>query len=69
MTPAYVKKLGFQTRKTDVGVLKIDRSSLTTYIIVIAKLQFSDKIDNAHFFRRPFYWPTLMLVLFWKCSS
>ena len=36
MTPAYTKKLGFQTQKTYVGAQKIDGLSLNTFGMVIA---------------------------------
>lgn len=36
MTPAYIKKLGFQIQKTNIGVEKIDESILETYKMVIA---------------------------------
>ena len=43
MTPAYAKKLGLRTRKTNVGAQKIDRSSLDTFGIVITDFQVLDK--------------------------
>ena len=43
MTPAYAKKLGFRTRKTDVRAQKIDGSSLNTFGIVTANFQILDK--------------------------
>ena len=39
MTPAYAKKLGHQTQKTDVCIQKIDESSLDTFGIIIAGFQ------------------------------
>ena len=36
ITPAYAKKLGLRTQRTDVGAQKIDGSSLNTFGIVIA---------------------------------
>ena len=50
MTPAYTKKLGLQTQKTDVGAQKIDGSSLDTFGIVIAGFQVIDKLGRARFF-------------------
>ena len=35
MTPDYIKKLGFETRKTNVGAQKIDGSTLETFKMVI----------------------------------
>ena len=36
MSPAFIKKLGLKTRKTNVGNQKIDSSALETFGIVIA---------------------------------
>ena len=36
MSPAYAKKLGLMTRKTNVGAQKIDGSALEMFEIVIA---------------------------------
>ena len=36
MTPAYMAQLGLKVQKTDVGVQKIDGSSLATYGMIIA---------------------------------
>ena len=35
MSPAYAKRLGFKTRKTNVGAQKIDGSALETFGMVI----------------------------------
>ena len=43
MTPAYAKKLGLRTQKTDVGAPKIDGSSLDIFEMVIAGFQVLDK--------------------------
>lgn len=54
ITPAYTKKLGHQTQKTDINDQKIDRSRLATYKIVIAKFQVSNKLSKACFFQATF---------------
>ena len=36
MNPAYIKRLGFKTQKTNVGAQKIDDSTLKTFRMVIA---------------------------------
>ena len=54
MTPAYAKKLGFQTQRTDVGAQKIDGSSLDTFEMVIADFQVIDKLGRARFFQETF---------------
>ena len=36
MTPTYTTKLGLKVRKTDIGVQKIDGSTLKTFGIVLA---------------------------------
>ena len=50
MTPAYAKKLGLQTWRTDVGAWKIDGSSLDTFGMVIAGFQVLDKEGETRFF-------------------
>ena len=35
MSPAYAKRLGLKTRKTNVGAQKIDGSALKTFRMVI----------------------------------
>ena len=45
MIPAYAKKLGLRTRKTNIGAQKIDGSSLETYGMIIATFQIKDKLD------------------------
>ena len=57
MTPAYAKRLGLWTQKTDIGVQKIDGSSLATYRMVIAAFQVIDKLGRARFFQEISYWP------------
>ena len=49
MTPAYAKKLGLRTWKTDVRAQKIDESSLDTFVIVIADFQILDKQNRIRF--------------------
>ena len=43
MSPAYAKKLGLKTWKTNVGAQKIDGSALKTFGMVIADFQVEDK--------------------------
>ena len=50
MTPAYAKKLGLRTRKTDIGAQKIDGSLLKTYEMVIAAFQMKDNLGRVWFF-------------------
>ena len=50
MSPAYTKKLGFKTRKTNVGAQKIDGSIFKTFGIVIADFQVEDKGGRPRFF-------------------
>ena len=54
MSPAYVKKLGLKTRKTNVGVQKIDGSALGTFRMVIADFQMEDKSGRPRFFQKTF---------------
>ena len=50
MTPTYAKQLGLWTQKTDVGVQKIDRSSLDKFGMVIIDFQVLDKQGRTQFF-------------------
>lgn len=50
MIPAYIKKLGLQTQKINLGAQKIDKSNITIYKIVIIGFQVLDKLDKACFF-------------------
>ena len=47
MSTAYVAQLGFKVRRTDIGAQKIDKSSLTTYDMVIAAFQVFDKLGRS----------------------
>ena len=54
ISPAYVEKLSFKTRKTNVGAQKIDGSALETFGIVIADFQVEDKDGRSRFFQETF---------------
>ena len=54
MSPAYAKKLGLKTRKTNVGAQKIDGSTLETFGMVIADFQVKDKGGRPRFFQEIF---------------
>lgn len=54
ISPAYVKKLDLRMQKTNVGVQKIDGSSLNTFGMVIAGFQIQDKLERARFFQEIF---------------
>ena len=54
ITPAYTAHLGLKVRMTNVGVQKIDRSSLATYGIVIAAFQVVNKLGRSRFFQETF---------------
>ena len=54
MTPAYAAHLGLKVRMANVGVQKIDRSSLDTYGMVIAVFQVLDKLNCSRFFQETF---------------
>ena len=54
MTPAHAAYLGLKVRVTDVGVQKIDGSSLATYGMVIAAFQIVDKLGRSRFFQETF---------------
>ena len=54
MSPAYAKKLGLKTWKTNVGAQKIDGSALETFGMVIADFQVEDKGGRPRFFQETF---------------
>ena len=54
MSPAYAKKLGLKTRKTNVGAQKIDGSALEKFRMVIADFQVEDKSGRPRFFQETF---------------
>ena len=54
MTPAYALKLGFQVRRTNVGVQKIHGSILEMFGIILASFQVKDKLGQARFFQETF---------------
>ena len=54
MSPAYAKKLGLKTRKTNVGAQKIDGSALETFGMVIAGFHIEDKGGRPRFFQEIF---------------
>ena len=54
MTPAYANHLDLKVRVTDIGMQKIDGSSLATYGMVIAAFQVVDKLGHFWFFQKIF---------------
>ena len=54
MSPAYAKKLGLKTRKTNVRAQKIDGSAFETFGMVIADFQVEDKGSRPRFFQETF---------------
>ena len=54
ISPAYIKRLGFKTQKTNVGAQKIDGSVLETFEMVIADFQMEDKGGRPKFFQETF---------------
>ena len=54
MSPAYAKRLGLKTWKTNVGAQKIDGSALETFGMVIADFQVEDKSGRPRFFQETF---------------
>ena len=54
MTPAYAAHIGLKVRVTDVGVQKIDKSSLNIYGMVIAIFHVVNKLGCFHFFQETF---------------
>ena len=54
MSPAYAKRLGLKTWKTNIGAQKIDSSTLETFGMVITDLQVENKIGRPRFFQETF---------------
>ena len=54
ITLAYAAYLGLKVRMTNVGVQKINRSSLATYSIVIAAFQVVDKLNRSWLLQKTF---------------
>ena len=54
MNPAYAKRLGLKTQKTNVKAQKIDGSALETFGMVIADFQVEDKSGRPRFFQETF---------------
>ena len=52
--PAFAKELGLPIRPTDVGVQKIDGTTLETYEIVVAAFSVEDKANRVRFFEETF---------------
>ena len=74
MSPAYAKKLGFKTQKTNVKAKKIDSFALETFGIVIANFQVEDKSDRPRLFQETFLmanikFEVVLEMLFLKISN
>lgn len=54
MNLTFVAKLDLFTRPTNIGVQKIDGSTLKTYGMVIARFLIQDKLDNIQLFEETF---------------
>ena len=74
ISPAYAKRLGLKTRKTNVGVQKIDGSALETFGMVIADFQVENKSGRPRFFQETFLvadtkFKVVLGMLFLKISN
>ncbi len=54
MAPAYAEELGLTTRKTSVGALKIDGSSLETHGMALARFSLQNSLGRIWFFEETF---------------
>ena len=54
MTPGYVSKLDLKVRPTNVGVQKIDGSTVKTFEMVLASFQLEDKLGLTRYFQETF---------------
>ena len=52
--PTFVKELGLSIRAIDVGVQKIDGTTLDTHEIVVAAFSVTDKANQIRFFEETF---------------
>ena len=74
MNPAYIKKLGLKTRKTNIRAQKIDSSTFKTFEMMIANFQIEDKVARSRFFQKTFLvantkFKVILGMLFLKFSS
>ena len=74
ISPAYAKRLGLKTWKTNVGTQKIDGSALETFGMVIANFQVEDKSGRLRFFQETFLvadtkFEVILGMLFLKISN
>ena len=74
ISPAYAKKLGLKTRKTNVGAQKTHGSALKTFGMVIADFQVEDKGGKPRFFQESFLvvdtkFEVILRMLFLKLSN
>lgn len=70
MTSAYASKLGLQARHMNVGVQKIDGSTLPMFKMVLASFQVKNKLWKIWFFQETFLLPNTSVqivlgLLFW----
>ena len=74
ISPAYAKRLGLKTWKTNVKAQKIDGSALETFGMMIADFQVEDKSSRPRFFRETFLvadikFEVVLGMLFLKISN
>ena len=74
MSPTYAGKLGLHIQKTNVGVQKIDDSTLKTFEMVIADFQMEDNGGRPRFFQKTFLvvntkFEVILGMLFLKISN
>ena len=74
ISPAYAKRLGLKTRKTNVRVQKIDGSALEIFGMVITDFQVEDKGGRPRFFQKTFLvtdikFEVVLEMLFLKISN
>ena len=74
MSPAYAKRLGLKTWKTNVGAQKIDSSALEIFGMMIADFQEEDKGGRPRFFQETFLladtkFEVVLEMLFLKISN
>ena len=63
MTPAYTIYLGLKVRVTNIGMQKIDKSSLATYGMIIAAFQIVNNLGCSWFFQKTFLLADINMIV------
>lgn len=64
MTLVYAASLGIMIQSTNVGAQNINGSTFETFEMILASFRSKISLEKSDFFKRSFYWPTLVLTSF-----